>query len=220
MTFIRFAQCSIGCQWCDTECNPDKFCRVYKSDALNPAYSLRNPVGIVQIEDVLRDFSDEVVSITGGEPLEQADFLAEFLPTLQKKRIFLETNGICFEALKKVARYIDIISMDIKLPSSTGTRPYWREHAAFLDAALASGREIYIKIVVTAATTDKDINKVIKMVSAANRHIPVVLQPVTPTEKFHESISDERMLSLKRLFGLWIPNVSVTPQMHKLWEVR
>lgn len=221
MTFVRFARCRLGCIWCDTDYNPYKACEVFDPHANTATRTLPNPVTIVQLTEILEEFIDKAVAITGGEPLEQAAFLKDFLPYLQQRRkILLETNGIHHKALRMIANYVDIISMDIKLPSSTGKEPFWEEHKHFLDAALESGKELYVKLVVTSSTTDKDINDAIKLISNTNRYIPVILQPVTPTDNFPESISEGKLLSLKRLFGAWLPNVSVTPQMHKVWNVK
>lgn len=223
MTFIRFASCDLGCEWCDTDLDIDldNKCNVFTPHKNKIAYKIENPVGLVKLTEILENFTDKYVAITGGEPLEQVDFLKHLLPNLQRKRkILLETNGIYYKALKLIADYVDIVSMDIKLPSSTGQRPFWKEHKDFMNAALEKGKELYIKLVVTSATTDKDITEAIKLISTTNRFIKVFLQPVTPTEKFSETVSDERLLSMKRLFGAWLPNVSITPQMHKEWGIK
>lgn len=221
MTFIRFASCKLGCVWCDTGHSINKTCNIFDSGTDNIKCALPNPIGIVQLNEILGDFEDKTVAITGGEPLEQADFLLNFLPVLhRRRRILLETNGIYHKELGRISGHVDIISTDIKLPSSTGRKAFWEEHGLFLKAALESRSELYIKLVVTSSTTDRDINESIKLISGVNRHIPVFLQPVTPTDKFPESISEDRLLSFKRLFGAWLPNVSITPQMHKEWGVK
>ena len=221
MTFIRFANCTMGCKWCDTDYNPNKLCKVFKPQTDQLIRTLENPLSIIDLNELLENYTEKIVAITGGEPLEQLAFLQHFLPGLhQKRKILLETNGIFHKALRMISDYIDIISMDIKLPSSTGKRPFWKEHKEFLNAALESGKEIYVKLVVTSATTDKDVNDAIKLISTTNRYIPVVLQPVTPNENFTKSISDDKLLSFKRLFGAWLPNVSITPQLHKEWGIK
>lgn len=221
MTFIRFASCTLGCQWCDTDCNPNKFCRVYISSQQTPDISIQNPVGIAKLNEIMGEFPDGTVGVTGGEPLEQVGFLKEYLPILSgRRKILLETNGIHFNALKEIAKYTDIISMDIKLPSSTGKRPLWKEHEQFLHAALETNAELYVKLVVTSSTSDRDINEAIKLLSKTNRYVPIFIQPVTPSEGFPDAISSDRILSLKRLLGAWLPNVRVSQQMHRMWGVK
>jgi len=52
-------------------------------------------------------------------------------------RIYLETNGIPFDALQHVIDLIDVVSMDIKLPSATGLRPFWKNTGNFWPPAAA-----------------------------------------------------------------------------------
>jgi len=119
------------------------------------------------------------VAITGGEPLEQVDFLEHFLPQLsQKRKILLETAGVHHGALKKIVYGVDIISMDIKLPSSTGMHPWWREHENFLK--IARQKETYVKVVVTGETEDRHVEKAAELVASIDREIPFILQPASP----------------------------------------
>ena len=64
------------------------------------------------------------VSLTGGEPLFSVEFLEAFLPLLKAAghRIYLETNGTLPDNLTRVIEYVDVISADIKLESSTGMK--------------------------------------------------------------------------------------------------
>ena len=114
--FIRFSSCNLHCEYCDTD---------FKTDLKE-----------YNIEDLLCEINKyeniHSVSLTGGEPLIESDFLYELLKNVNKK-IYLETNGTLYENLKKVIDYIDIVSMDIKLPSTTKMKPHWEEHAKFID---------------------------------------------------------------------------------------
>lgn len=221
MIFVRFASCNLNCKWCDTDHDFHGECNIIKDEPGTAVKTITNPVGIVRLMEVLDEFDNDIIAITGGEPLEQVDFLANFLPNVkQKRKVLLETNGIDHNALVKIVADVDIISMDIKLPSSTGLKPFWNEHREFLTTSLESGKELYIKLVVTESTTDIDINNAIKLISGTNRHIPVFIQPATPTESFHESVSVERLKSFERLFCAWLPNVRVSPQMHKVWGIK
>lgn len=221
MTFIRFASCSLNCRWCDTETATAEFCAVYHPSTNEVMEYVPNPVFATKLVDLLTLFSDPTISITGGEPLEQSYFLKEVLPSLrQTKRILLETNGILCNELKDVIADCDVVSMDLKLPSSTGMRPFWNEHHKFIEAVLQAGKELYIKLVLTSTTTDKDINEAIKLVTNTNRYVPVILQPVTSTNDFHDTLTETNIKSFERLFSAWLPNVKVIPQMHKEWAIK
>lgn len=221
MTFVRFATCNLSCSWCDTECNPNRTCKIFNPETQTINNEIENPLSITRLLESINYYDDKIIALTGGEPLEQADFLTNFLPALNgNKRILLETNGTLPLALKKISNYIDIVSMDIKLPSSAGIQPLWKEHRAFLHTAIETNMEVYIKLVLAGNTSDKDINEAIKLITKTNRYIPVVLQPVTTSKKFPDAITDDRLLSIKRLFSAWLPNVKITPQMHKMWGVK
>jgi organic radical activating enzyme len=222
MTFVRFGHCALNCKWCDS---PDSLTHQTVFQVETPPTSekfnkLPNPVSIVKLNELLLNFHDPYLSITGGEPLEQVDFLQQWLPSRSKtEKTLLETSGILTKAYKKIIQHIDITSMDIKLPSSTGMKAYWKEHNTFLQTALEADKEIYVKMIVTNETKDVDISIAIKMVNNANRFIPVIIQPVSPTDGFAKTISADRLSSIERICQAYLPDVRVIPQMHKEWGV-
>lgn len=218
MTFVRFAGCTMGCRFCDTPeaLSPTDTCRIETPAGSMEFVEIENPVGAGTLSGILEKFGDETISITGGEPLEQADFLENFLPSLAgRRKILLETNGMRYGALQKILPHVNIISMDFKLPSSVGCPGKWEEHGLFLKAAAASGRQTYVKIVVTGETTDHDIQKAIGIIASVNKFIPVIIQPATPTLTFNNPATEDRISSISRIFGAYLSDVRVMNQMHK-----
>ncbi|MFH1829326.1 MAG: 7-carboxy-7-deazaguanine synthase QueE [Pseudomonadota bacterium] len=222
MTFVRFGRCNMRCVYCDTLegiCHQDNM-RVETQPASGNFKNVENPVSATALTNLVQGFDNEFISITGGEPLEQVDFLEEWLPSIvPQHRILLETNGILHKELSRVLSFVHVISMDIKLPSSTRCKPKWTDHTSFLKKAVAAGREIYVKFVVTANTTDADIQKSIGIITKINKFIPIVIQPATPTLTFHHPISEERLKAVERLCSAYLDDVRVIPQMHKQWGV-
>jgi organic radical activating enzyme len=200
--FIRFYGCNLNhCRFCDTQL--DSF-KEYESDDLF---------------DYLKSSFEGLnfLSLTGGEPLIQSDFLREFLPLVKQAgfRTYLETNATLPEALRDIIDYIDIISMDFKLPSSTGLRDFWQEHEAFLRVALE--KEVFAKAVICNSTDFADIKRAVELLSNFNQNIPFILQP--------NSFELDRLLMNKiggfRGFSLEsLSDVRVIPQMHKLAGVK
>jgi len=178
--FVRFYGCNLKCVYCDT------ILESYKS------FSKEALLGkILDFEDSYNE-----LTLTGGEPLLAGTFLSEFLPLYvrhQKKPIYLETNGVLAENLAKIIKYVDIVAMDMKLPSSTGMAGgAWKEHKEFID--IAAEKELIVKAVITDATTIDDVKKMSSIVGDVDKEFIVVLQPVTPYNGAR--VPDEEMLSL------------------------
>lgn len=218
MTFVRFAKCRMRCKFCDTPqglCDQEK-CQIETPAASGEFRSVANPISVTQLCGIIQAFDDQWISVTGGEPLEQAGFLAEWLPAVAPhRRVMLETNGVLHLELAKILSSVHVVSMDIKLPSAAGISPQWADHAAFLKNVVSSGREIYVKIVVTADTSDRDVQEAIRIITKINKYIPIVIQPVTPTLTFNTSISGNRLAAIERLCSAYLDDVRVIPQMHK-----
>lgn len=204
--FIRFYGCNLDCVYCDT--HPDGY-KTFTAGEL--------------ISKVM-DFDDynELV-ITGGEPLVYADFLAEFLPLYRKHReqkIYLETNGTSSSKMDIVSNLVDIVAMDLKLPSSTGSnKEYWLEHEKFM--AACSEKELIVKLVITGTTTVDDVKEATELLKYAQDDAVVILQPVT-AEKDAVKPADLEML---HLFGKLIEKetrkrVAIIGQIHKVLGLR
>ncbi len=208
--FVRFWNCNMACRYCDTDYRGPY--REYTEGAL-----------LGEVEGLLRaEGPFHAVSLTGGEPLLWAPFLKGFLPRLKSlgARTYLETNGTLEHSFKELSDWIDIIAMDLKPPSATSDRPFWKEHEAFLRSARASGRELFVKIVVTAGTEDRELRQACGMVAEVDRSIPVVLQPVTPWGEVREGPLPEQVLRWKAWASEQLADVRVVPQMHRVWGVR
>ena len=134
--FCRIAGCSLGCSWCDTKGDgelPKDFV-VYGREKTVHTNPVDAGTAAGEILRVAREAGRiDTVSITGGEPLEQPEFVAELARLLAAagKRVYLETNGIHARALKTVLPFVDTLAMDVKLPSATGAE-LWARHEAFL----------------------------------------------------------------------------------------
>ena len=156
--FVVFMQgCPMRCRYCH---NPDTW----------------NPTGGTQMtaEEVAREvlkyknyFADRGgVTVSGGEPLFQLDFVLELFSLLKKKGIStcLDTSGICFregdERFEKLARLTDLVLLDIKhidedahraLTGQSNQNPL--SFARFLDQ---KGVKMWIRHVLVPDITDND----------------------------------------------------------------
>lgn len=217
MAFLRFQDCALSCSFCDTPASFERHAR-FRVETPPQGGQFRyfpNPVSGELLIELLKPFAGQVLSITGGEPLQQADFLAAWLPQLAwKSPVLLETNGVLPVALAKVIDLVDIISMDIKLPSVTGMRPYWREHAEFM--RIARAKQVYVKVVVSNPTDLGELKEAIAIVEAEAPGVPFILQPVTPAGAVRELIPEDRLKELYRFSKQHLEDVRVIPQVHPI----
>ena len=102
--------------------------------------------------------------------------------------------------------------MDIKLPSMLG-REYWEEHASFLK--LAKTKDLYVKIVVSDATTEKEFQHAVDMLAKISPETLLILQPVTPVNNVlpmdTKSLLKFQSYALRRL-----QDVRVIAQTHRM----
>lgn len=205
--FVRMAGCNLKCAWCDS---------THARDSVPGHFMEMEPLQVWSVvEGIYRGAHS--VSITGGEPLVNVEFLVEFLEILKisKVKTYLETNGTLPEKLKQVIDNVDIISMDVKLPSSTGQRSYWDEHIEFLRTAW--GKDVFIKTVITRSTTMEDMIKTVEMISQGDPSIPLFLQPN------HYEIKEgvlEKCRELQEYCMNYLADVRIIPQMHKFMDLR
>lgn len=205
--FVRFFGCNMRCVWCDTPHavgGAARRCREYGLEEL-----------LAAIKELRSDCRS--VSLTGGEPLLQKDFIKALLPPLKKEGMssYLETNGIFDQHLAEIIDDVDVIAMDFKLPSSTQCRSYWREHEAFLK--VARQKDVFIKVVVSSSTQKADVARSVELVAGVDPGIPFILQPNYFDR--HNGAPD-RCLDYQDYCRQYLRDVKVMPQMHKVWKVR
>lgn len=199
--FVRFYGCNLNCKFCDTKLYHYK---EYKPEELLAA---------------LKAFKGKYhsISFTGGEPLLQKDFLKEIMPHTHKYgfKNYLDTNGTLPHALKEVINAVDIVAMDMKLPSSTGLCGFWDAHRSFL--SLASHKENFIKIVVSNSATEEDLRKALQLINEVNKKTTLVLQPDSSEGYARVRKKIEKFRQICKQEGV---NVRMIPQMHKLMHIR
>ncbi len=204
--FVRFKRCNLKCTYCDVP-----------PDLPSIEYSVSGLMDEIRACEA-KDGPHHSVSLTGGEPLLYADFLQEFLRVLKGGgiKVYLETNGTLPQELAKVIDLVDIIAMDFKLPSSTLEGSCWSAHGEFLKVACE--KEVFVKMVLTGRTTEEDVGKAIALVKAADKAVPLILQPV---HSERDAVPVDRLFSFLTLASQkGLKSVRVVPQVHKIVGVR
>lgn len=196
--FIRFCGCNLACSYCDTD-----FRTV---DSVE--YSVEELVEIVK-----KNSDCHSVSLTGGEPLLNTGFLKEFLSHCPLP-VYLETNATLAGELGEIIDYIDYISADIKLASSTGGDDLFNEHDRFF--AVGSSKKMFAKIVFDSSITDEEIMQCSKL--GAKYNIELILQP-----KMNGNIMEIDKSAIEIVLNKFLKQykkVRLIPQVHKFLDIR
>lgn len=221
--FVRFSGCNLRCAYCDT---PDSLEREseYTLYPVGGEPRLgRNPVQTGDMPRLIAPYFEsggaiDAVSLTGGEPLMQSTFLREWLATSPPPApVMLETNGMLPEALAEVVDLIDVISMDMKLPSNTKEPEFWKQHDEFL--RLARKRRLYVKVLVDDVTSAPELEQAVQLVAGVDRSIPTFVQPIVDQAGRLEA-SEATLVRFHAIARQALADVRVVPQVHKLIGVR
>jgi len=158
------------------------------------------------------------LALTGGEPLAQAPFLAEWLPRRSVRLpVLLETAATLPVQLERVLPWIDIVSADIKLPSNSGEAARWAAHERCLRMSL--GRDLYVKMLVDEGTDPTELEAGARLVASVDDAIPIFLQPITDVHDGRLCIEAETLEELYRRVAACGVDVRVVPQTHKILGV-
>lgn len=109
--FVIFTQgCPLRCQYCH---NPDSW-----------EYNTENSMSVREIlsqYDGVKEFCTGGITVTGGEPLVQIDFVTELFKQAQEKNIHtaLDTSGLLFNSsntkkIDELLKYTSLVMLDIK----------------------------------------------------------------------------------------------------------
>jgi pyruvate formate lyase activating enzyme len=179
-TTVFFKGCPLSCWWCHNPESrkhlPEKFdgCNVHRG--LNHALSSKkDEVGReVTIDELLKeiekdrifyDESDGGVTLSGGEPLMQPDFLKELLISCKDNGIHtaVDTSGFTsVEILQKIIDLADLFLFDLKMMDDELHQKYTGVSNKIIHQNLktidAAEKKIFIRIPVVPGTTDSKEN--------------------------------------------------------------
>lgn len=218
--FLRFHGCNLACVYCDTErVSPPAHCTMEGTPGRRDFLHVENPVSIERVMSHVSGWQSgwpgihHSISITGGEPLLSHEILLEWLPELRTLLpIYLETNGVLSTELSRLIDHIDHISMDIKLPSTSGCTDLWTHHLNFLRIAVR--KNTFVKAVINDETEDWEIIRACEIIGEVDGKIPLILQPVTLSDG-KVGVAPLKVLELQEIACGYLEDVRIIPQTHK-----
>lgn len=199
--FVRMYGCNLSCRYCDTAM--DRF-REYEPLELIEEIGLHG-----------NDFHS--ISFTGGEPLLQNDFLKEVLQYTRNLgyKNYLETNATLSGELEDVIDYLDFLSIDLKLPTSTGMGRLWGLHRKFLK--IASRKENFIKAVICSTTIEDDLRYAIDLIKDTSPQSILVLQPNSLDYNEHLQVMLRKFREVCQESKV---TACIIPQVHKIIGIK
>jgi len=232
--FVRFGGCDLRCRWCDSPSTwrPSSSYRIETSAGSEDFETFENPVDLAWLADRIDELAPTPstwISLTGGEPLLQPEAIASLARDLKARgrRIYLESHGLHAEALAGCVDSIGLVSMDWKLKSDVRPGPgidwpagedFHDAHEKFLRVATRADA-VYVKVVLTPATTDAELDAMIDRIEAVSKEIPLVLQPVTPTGGIDAMPASGQLLAWLARAEQRLTNVRLIPHTHPIYGV-
>ena len=154
--FVVFMQgCPMRCMFCH---NPDTW------DVNAPAqYNMTPEELFAEVMKYKNFIKSGGVTVSGGEPLVQAEFVEEFFKICHHNKIHtaLDTSGVIFtEKALNVLNYTDLVLLDIKTADDTLHKSYTGctrdNNQRFLEHLQSIGKKVWIRHVVVPGYTFDD----------------------------------------------------------------
>lgn len=214
--FVRFQGCPLTCDYCDcAEARRYKSSRSVKSGVPN---SLENPISTKSLAKLIEGLwtpATQHISLTGGEPLLNAEFIIE-LSEESGRPMYLETNAFSSRSARRLKQSISIAACDIKLPEHGATSAYeqlFREELRTIRFFQKSKVEVFAKVVAMKETTSETIARVARHLATIDNNLPLILQPVAPVSGVVAPES-KQLLQLMDAAASYLRHVRVIPQVH------
>lgn len=219
--FVRFNACHLKCAYCDTPQKPAaEKCQVEIEPGTGKMSLIPNPMPVEQVAEAILLLNNQAkhnsISFTGGEPLLYTEFLKQLLPLIRPSLpIYIETSGTQPKKLLEIMDWVDIVAMDIKLPSATKEPMLLEAHQAFYQ--VARQKDCFIKLVFCEETPFSELDAA--RVIVTDKAMPIYLQPMTDLQTGENTVSATKILAAETYLSQYFDDVRVVPQTHKMLQL-
>ncbi len=234
--FLRFAGCPLalgvhgtkGCIWCDSpkaKLTKPKNCLVESQVGEQSFKKIENPLTSKDVVEIVKKLTTRdlhSISLTGGEPLYQQEFLENTIKLLkrEKYRVFLETaytDDLKF--LERISSYIDYACVDVKDRSADASANWEKlvqQEIQMCDILKNAKTQVFAKTVVTKSSKKQDVEFIAEL--CGKIQVPLAIQLVSPTKGSNvEQPSWIQIQEFTETASKHLPpeKVSISIQMHK-----
>ena len=165
------------------------------------------------VKERVEQWSPHSVSITGGEPLLQSEFLAELLPEIPAP-VYLDTSGTMAGRLETIIDHLDFVAPDIKLPSCPGVKVQPEDAKRCVE--IARRKDVFVKVVVMEDSREIEVENAAHMVAEVDPSIPFILQIATEVNEQTVAPGGREIRKFRKAAERHLRDVSVLPQLHPL----
>lgn len=209
--FVRLAGCPFRCFYCDTK----------ESLPLDSGQEYEMAEACQIIEKSLQEKTYKV-NFTGGDPLVQAEAVAELAKFVRSKDVPTYLESSCYDYAKflLVVPHIDFVKIELKTPESefVDSKHYSKliENALqCLEESVRREKTTYVKIVVSSRTDSKIFEGMVRKIFGTIRPEDLKGFIIQPTYGIAEPSLDS-LLSFYDAVRPFYDQVRVVPQLHKL----
>jgi len=216
--FIRFCECNLSCNYCDTKKSwkKSKFVNIFYDNKIE---KYKNPIDVELLFKIIKNYKFNFISFTGGEPL-QSEFITNFLPYLNNKIILIETNGTLESKITdKMIDRINYWAVDWKLKSVIEF-DLTLKVKKFLKILFNYNSNIILKVIFNDLTTREEILEIINFINENKNNksnIEIIFQPITKNKKI---ILGKNIKHIFEIFQNNNLNFRIIPQVHKILNIK
>jgi pyruvate formate lyase activating enzyme len=166
-TTVFMKGCPLACSWCHNPEGQSRLPQIIRSPVgeriAGKEYTPDELAGILNKQAQILRSNEGGVTFSGGEPLEQAEFVGEVIERLQDIHIVLDTSGYASESVfRYVAEHVQLVFFDVKIVDRAAHhRHTGRDNTPILRNLISLstlGIPFVIRVPLVPGLTDTDAN--------------------------------------------------------------